>query len=318
MKKGVLFILLAVTLVLIVSSCQRVPQGETPTETSSAARIASSGTRGVEILPLPNFPPTTVYDQNELVAVLEVRNRGSHTIQPQSCFVQISGFDPNIIKGNFHIPRSCTDTLGGPLEGKNLYNAQGGINQLEFRSDDISLPPSVPFHETTLNYMSCYNYHTTASPTICVDPLFYQITSEQKSCTPRDVSGGGGQGGPVGVSYVNVDMVGSKAIFEITIRNFGSGKVLNPQTDIRTCGLGGLNKYSDMNKVAYNVQMLGGSLNDCKPHDGFVRLNNNQGKIICSYNIAGTSTYETPLIVDLDYNYIQSSKRSLRIIKTPS
>lgn len=314
MKKGFLLVLLISLLVL--TACGQVQQGETPRDTAAIAQVVRTGTQGVDLQLLDNFPPATIYDQHELVSLIEVRNRGNHPLKAQSCFVQITGFDPNIIKGGFHIPRSCADTIGGDLEGKSLYNVEGGLNQLEFRSPDISLPPGVFEYNPTLNILACYNYHTSANPSVCVDPVFYQISQEQKSCIPRDVSAGGGQGGPVGVSYVNVDMVGGKAIFEINIRNFGTGRVLSPATDIRTCGQGSVS-YQDFDRVQYNVQLLGGSINNCKPGDGFVRLNNNQGKIVCSFNIAGTTAYETPLLVDLDYSYVDSIKRPVRIIKTP-
>ena len=167
-----------------------------------------------------------------------------------------------------------------------------------------------------MNFLTCYNYHTTANPSVCVDPLFYQVTSEQKTCLPRDVSMGGGQGAPVGVSQVGVDMIGSRAVFEINIRNFGTGRVLSPDTDIRSCGQASI-EYTDLDKVRYSVQMTGGSLIDCKPRDGLVRLTNNGGKIVCSFDIPGTFAFETPLQIGLDYGYVQSFQKPIKIIKTP-
>ncbi len=315
MKKSVAYLILALTIVLLATSCTRVNQGERPLDTAAAARQVQTGTLGITID--PTLPTQALYDSNELFTVVEIRNQGSHSVKEQECFVQMTGFDPNIIKGDYSKARSCAEGIGGPLEGKSLYNIQGGLNQVEFNSPDIKLPDGVFDYNPRLNIVTCYNYQTRATPSVCIDPLFYQVTSEQKACIPVDVSGGGGQGGPVGVSFINVDMVGGRAIFEINIRNFGTGRVLDPLADIRQCGSGSFGT-KDFDKVAYNVKLAGGVVQNCKPHNNFVRLFNGQGKIICSFDIAGTAAYETPLQVELSYGYVDSLQRQLRIIRTPN
>ncbi len=314
-KKVVLVCLLLMSLFLLVSCKGRVAAGERPVDTTAALRLVQTGTEGIQVNVLPNYPPPLLYDQNELVALVEIKNRGNHNLEPQDCFLQITGFDPNIILGAFNVPRSCAENVG-TLEGKNVYNTEGGVNQLEFKSSTITLPESVFEYNPNLNFVACYNYVTTANPSVCVDPLFFQVTSEQKTCQPHDVGMAGGQGAPVGVSYVGVDMVGRKAIFEINVQNLAGGRVLSPYSDIRSCGQASL-EYTDLDKVGYEVQMSGGSLIDCKPKDGLVRLTNGQGKIVCQFDIPGASSFETPLRIKLNYNYVQSFLKPIRIIKTP-
>lgn len=316
-----MIVVLLVVFLFVLTACgPRVPAGDDPQDTAAALRRASTGTQGVQLNLFPDIPPTTIYDQNELVALLEVRNRGVHDLNQEDCWVQITGFDPNIITGGFGLPRSCGENVG-VLDGKDIYNQEGGFNQLEFYSSNVRLPDGVFEYSPNLNFVTCYNYQTRANPSVCIDPLLYQIAREQKACDyRRAIVTGGGQGGPVGVSNVNVDMIGgqgaSRAIFEINIRNFGNGRVLSPQTDIRSCGDAQL-RFTDFDRIAYSVSLSGGSLIDCKPLDGFVRLNNNNGKIICTFNINQASAFETPLLVELDYNYLESQQREIRIIKTP-
>lgn len=317
MKKSVskLVLVILISLFLLLVSCKPRPgAGDSPRDTAAALQQVKTGTQGVELQLLQDSPPSLLYDQNELIALVEVKNRGSHDLRAQDCFVQVAGFDPNIISGGFSSPRSCAEGLG-VLEGKNIYNTEGSTNVLEFESS-INLPFGVPDYSPTLNFLTCYNYHTLANPSVCVDPLFYQVSSEQKTCRPKDAVMGGGQGGPVGISYVGVDMVGGKAIFEINVRNLGSGRVLSPFANIQNCGQASI-EYKDLDKVAYNVEMTGGGKINCKPQDGFVRLVNGQGKIICSFNIPGAAAFETLLLVDLDYSYMDSQQKSVRIIKTP-
>lgn len=300
---------------LFLTSCKsRVAAGEKPIETAAALQMVKTGMQGVEMKLLQNTPPSIIYDQNELIAILEINNKGNYPLQAQDCFIQVTGFDPNILTGGLNMPRSCAENIG-TLDGKTVYNTEGGTNTVEFEST-VSLPLGVLDYSPTLNFLACYNYHTIASPVVCVDPLFYQVTSEQKSCITKDVVGmGGGQGGPVGVTYVGVDMIGNKAVFEINVRNMGPGRVLSPYADIQNCGQS--LEYKELDRVAYNVEMSGGGKINCKPLDGFVRLTNGQGKIICSFDIPGTSAFDTPLLIDLDYSYSQSFKKPVRIIQTP-
>jgi hypothetical protein len=303
------FILLA----LFLTSCGYKPEaGETPIETEAALRMVQSGTQGIDARFLPGYPPYSLYDTTEFVAIAEIWNKGNHDMELGECFVELIGYDQNIIRGVFS-RQSCSS--GAVFEGKKTYNLEGSFNQVEFKSTNVMLPFGVFDYPVNLNLVACYGYQTTANPLVCVENSLYTVTSEQKSCFVKDVSMGGGQGAPVGLSYVGVDMAGDKAIFEINVINYGSGRVLSPLSSLSNCP--NTLEYSDFDKVGYSVELSGGSLIDCKPRDGLVRLSNNQGKIICSFNIGSAQAYETPLMVRLDYNYMQSLLQPVKIIKTP-
>ncbi len=308
------FLVLLVSAFLITITACAPKAGQTPTDTVAALKQVQSGAQGVEVNLLANFPPPTLYDQDQLEMIVEVNNKGNDDLDASSCFVQVTGFDPSIIRGGLNIPRSCAERVGRLL-GKNIYNLAGDSNQLEFRSSSLFLPEGVFEYNPTLNIQTCYNYHTKASPQVCVDSALYQLASE-KVCTPQSVSTGGGQGAPVGVSYVGVNMVGARAIFEINVQNFGSGKVLSPYSDLQGCAQPSLD-ITDWDRVAYSVQFSGGSLINCNPAGGIIRLNNGAGKIICSFNVLGTGAFQSPLLINLDYNYLQSFKKSIKIVKTP-
>ncbi len=313
-KIGVSIVL---TLVLILTSCgSQVPGGDKPIDTATALNIVKTGTLGIQMRLLPNYPPPLIYDKTELVAMIDIDNKGNFPLVPEDCFIQITGYDPNIIKGGPNT-LSCATNNNGPLEGKTVYNLNGGTNQITFTFPDVSLPPGVFDYSPTLNFVACYHYHTTANPVVCVDPRFYQVTPQEKTCLPKAVSsGGGGQGAPVGISYVNVEMAAGKAIFEINVINYGTpGRVIARDTDLLNCGTSLSTQRTDLDKVYYSVSMVGKPI-DCKPY-GFIRLVNGQGKIVCSAPVDGTTAYETPLLIDLDYNYIQSFKQLVKIVRTP-
>src|SRR3989344_5116682 len=143
MKKSVFTLLLVILLTLFLVSCKPKPgAGETPLDTAAALEQVKTGTQGVELQFVQDSPPTLLYDQSDLIALVEVKNRGNHDLKAQDCFVHVTGFDRNIISGSFFGPRSCAE-CAGVLEGKNLYNTEGGSNVLEFESS-ISMPLGVP------------------------------------------------------------------------------------------------------------------------------------------------------------------------------
>lgn len=314
-RRGWSTILILTLTLLLITSCKG-GASEDPQDTAAALKAVQSGTQGVEARPIANFPPALLYDEQELNLIVEVFNRGSHDVEPQDCFVQVSGFDPNIIQGGLNVPRSCGDTLG-TLEGKNIYNTKGSFNQLEFQSSTINLPLGVNEYSPTLIFDTCYRYHTIATPTICIDPQTYNLVETQKACRAGSVSAGGGQGGPVGVGTIGVTMVGSRAVFDISVTAHGSGVVLSPSADIQNCAYNNWD-FKEINRVAYNVQMSGASLVDCKPNDGYVRLNSGQGKVICTFEVPNTGAYETPLIIDLDYGYKESFRQPVKIVHSPN
>jgi hypothetical protein len=315
--KKVYLVLMLVVITLFITSCgQNIGAGESPSDVSAALKEVQSGTQGVEIEILPNFPPDLIYDSSELIALVEVKNRGNYDLDPQECFIHITGFDKNIITGPFSNPAVCAGGID-TLEGKNIYNIQGGFNQLEFTSTNILLDDDVFEYNPTLNFLSCYKYETKASPQVCVDSGLYGVAPEQKTCKPSNVGLGGGQGAPVSVTRVGVNMVGSKAIFEIDVVNSGSGKVLSPGTDIRRCGDTTAFRHTDFDRVEFNVKLVGGSSTICKPTDGVVRLVNGRGKIICTSQIDAASAFETPLKISLGYNYMDSTQKKIKIIRTP-
>lgn len=316
MQKRLLQAIFLLSVVLLIAGCNS-SAGDSPQSTQAALQQARTGTEGVTTSLLQDLPPSLLYDENELVALVEVQNKGAFDLNPTACFVQVTGFDRNIIGGNFGAAQSC-GTNYGVLEGKNVFNLDGSFNQLEFRAPRVTLPRGVFEYKPTLNFLTCYQYETHTSAEVCIDPQSYQITSEQKACQPVDISMGGGQGGPVGVSSIGVEMTGSKAIFEITIRNFKpSARILSPNAYIRDCGQG-IFDFTDFDRVGYDVRISSGGRLRCTPTDAEVRLNNGVGKIICTYDISGPVAFETPLLIDLQYGVMDQFSKQITIIETPN
>lgn len=301
-----------ILLVLFIYGCQPgVRGGQNPQETSGLASYVRSGFQGLEMTFVGNLPPNSLYDFDELVIVNEIKNLGSYDIEADKCFLEMTGIDRNIIRNLQPSTRqSCGDVMG-----KNLFNSEGGLDQVEFQSQSIFLPAGVDKYSPTLVLSACYNYKTLANPQICVDPGFYQLTSEQKACQVGDVALAGGQGAPVSVNNIKVDMVGQKAIVQIDVSNAGKGRVISPRASLNQCPSN--MRYDDFDEVGFVVSLSGEFPEKCTPSDNLVRLTNNQGKIFCTFALGSTTAYETPLNIELNYKYLQSISKKIEIVRTP-
>lgn len=258
---------------------------------------------------LQDAPPRQIYDSADLVGVLELYNLGTYDINKNKCFVQFGGFDQNIVRG-VNARQVC-----GDLPGKSEFLVDGGYGTLEFKSSNILLPLDVDIYNPDVVATACYEYQTVASPQVCIDPAFFEVSREQRACEVRDFSVAGGQGAPVAVTFVDADMVRNRAIFKIDIQNVGGGRVVSPRVSLTQCLSGP--KYDEFDQVRYAVSLSSGTMISCSPQDFLVRMKDGRGKIVCTFDVGNTRAYETPLRVELNYNYMQSIQTPVEIIRTP-
>ena len=77
MKKSVGKLLLVLFIALFLISCKpRASAGETPLDTAAALQQVKTGTQGVELRLVQDSPPFILYDQSDLIALVEVNNKG--------------------------------------------------------------------------------------------------------------------------------------------------------------------------------------------------------------------------------------------------
>ena len=98
MKKRVYGVILVMVLLFLIS-CKGTAPGDKPLDTEAAIQRVQTGTEGVKLSLVQNYPPNLLYDQNEFLALVEVKNKGNFDLDQRDCFVQITGADPNIIRG---------------------------------------------------------------------------------------------------------------------------------------------------------------------------------------------------------------------------
>jgi len=280
-----------VFLVLLTWGCSR--------QTETGYTNFRSGSQGLSLRFLPYSPPSTIYDNDVVDFVIEIANKGAYDIRSGKLY--ITGFDRNIINiyENYFVFNA--------IEGKSEYNNQGEILIVDrYVGTRISLPGGVEEHNTPIEAIACYEYQTIASFPVCIDSD--PRTSKHDGCSVSDVSPGT-QGGPIAVSHVDVESGTGRMRLIITIRNVGSGDVI----DFNACPFG--YSYNEMDKIrSYDVDIQGIPL-DCQPDSGSLKLDDlGQARIYCqANNLPEDAAYITPVTVTLNYDYKNSASTSVKI-----
>lgn len=304
-KKRVMLLVLVILLVL--TGCNSITNKKSSQDgTGILVDDVYKGTQGVYMNFITDRPPSRIYDKQNAFLTVELLNKGAYETDGK---LFLTGYDPNIVRGVDNSKEF------GPLEGKTKYNLNGGFNRIDFESRSIDIPEGTDSYKPRFLVSMCYQYKTLANAQVCVDPKLYDINVEQKSCQVRDVSMGGGQGGPVAVSAVRVDTIQNKAIFKIEIVNSGKGKVARYEECPFEL------EWEDLDTVQYRVTLSGQAPEKpCSPQDK-VRLDSSgRATVFCTFRVPEEKTlsYQTLLRVELDYGYMDSIYKDVEIIKSPT
>ncbi|MBW2968992.1 hypothetical protein KY314_02655 [Candidatus Woesearchaeota archaeon] len=309
--KKILTILLVIA---FLTGCNSMPIGNQQTQETNQQDYRT-GNQGLRINFVTNAPPSRVFDTDEMNVLIEIENMGAYTTKSIADKIYLSGFDQSIITG---IP--TTGKTIPILEGKGPYVSRGMTDRVAFKAIPAMLKAkTIDKYPITLLATACYEYETIASGNICIDPDPYSISTQQKVCTPKDISTGGGQGGPIAVTNIEVEPSPGITRLKIDVQNVGGGEVFKPGIDaLQRCGpytseLG----FNTIDYVqVYDINLPGYSIiSSCRPLDqGYLRLINGQGTMYCEINTQGQSTYMTPLTIKLKYGYRNTIYKNIELL----
>ncbi|MBI4149048.1 hypothetical protein HY491_01245 [Candidatus Woesearchaeota archaeon] len=334
----------ALLALFIISGCQALGRQR---EASLVDTRFHQGTIGMQMQFVPGNPPTIVYDdpafdlrQPEMQVLLEVRNRGAFDVgkstenQPFGLgYVALSGYDQSIIR--YLQPATPNGIVSLAVEGKSRFNAEGGLQVLEFPPQDqiasiVELPEGVNTYRPRLQATACYQYETIAAPVVCVDPDPYREVID-KPCRVGGIAGSGrelvaavegiagGQGAPVTISNIQEEAQRNRVQFEISVSNTGGGKVVDwDSINSLSCPFG-LN-YQQLDNIQYEVRMVNPltGLEEslvCEPLQ--LKMYNNRAVLFCrtgsNFDFSGQTAYQTPLYVRLQYGYMDAVSKNIEV-----
>jgi len=307
MKKAVVILMI---LAILLSSCTMQQTGKEQITTTYR-----TGTQGIDLRFLPNLPPARLFDTEPFNSVIEIENRGAYRVGGPGDKVYLSGFDQSMITGILSWGEDMPS-----IEGRTQFVTQGSIDVISFKGSIAPLRPrNIDKYPVKLLATACYGYETIATAPICIDPDPYAPTTRAKICTPTPVSLGGGQGGPVAVTQIEVDSSPGRMRFKIHVQNVGGGEVFRQGAQYlqkcspHTAPLA----FDEIDYVELRDVAIGGvSIKPtCKPLDkNHIRLTNGKGVVFCEMMTRGQDAYSTPMVVTLDYGYRSSVFKDIEIV----
>lgn len=306
MKKIIVVFVLVILLILIYGCDQQNP--------TSSTENFRTGTAGLTISFISNNPPAKVYirssEINTVKVGLDLRNQGAADIKSGNLI--LSGYDPTII--------SWPSSQGLPaLEGRNAFNPVGGFASTEF-SGVVNTAALGEAYSPTIMATACYDYSTIAEMSVCIDPD--PFVTKPRACNPSNTISGSGQGGPVGISKVDVQPTQGRSIFQVFFKNFGKGDVFVSKQGTTKClpKGGGIDERAELNLVYVRKVKVGNKdiTGSCRgTQAGIVRLSDGVGFIYCTYDAAGSDAFQTVLSIEIGYSYRITATRSIQFVKLP-
>ncbi|MBW2992429.1 hypothetical protein KY345_04395 [Candidatus Woesearchaeota archaeon] len=326
MKKNVYLAIISVLLIgILVSGAKCEPLRKRPSEEVEEPSMLDlsqirQGTEGLDMEFVKNVPPDQVYDNDFLTVMVNVKNKGAESVY--DAWFYLGGFDRTIVPfdiGVEGIPLSETDAIEGYIPGKDELRGEEGEVVLTFGAQLRGLPGGTDVYEPNIILTACYNYKTIANPIVCIDPNPFGVYTASKVCQPRTVSETGGQGAPIAVTRVELVPSRGKIQFKIFVENKRDGKAISSDKGIDQCTMIEPIDYKYVNKIdSYNVWANGLSEIRCQPDPENLRLVDDKGVIVCSFDISpdDVPAYTTPLNIELEYNYMESTKpKKVKILR---
>ncbi len=338
-QTSVLIITILISLSVIACTSQQQTGGKN-------IQDVQTGISGLEMEFLKNTPPKVVYAQTEFPIMLKIKNSGTYTITDEKKAILSLGIERDYtssvkVETGGRIASSTDNEAEFTLEGKTPLNTKGDEEVIAYTLKASKIDPQSESHPSSVIASLCYPYQTKLAASVCIDPDPNNVRPIKKSCTVQDLSSSAGQGAPVAITKVEVQILPTssdkvKPQFIISVENKGKGEVTKVDSYSSACRKTSPTiTYKDFNalqmKATLSGQDLECSVREEEVPDGsesfegaqkFTRLSSKKGVARCAYPDAaekigrGAESYTAPFTITLDYGYAQSLTADYAIKKT--
>lgn len=294
-----------------------------------------TGTAGLEMEFLKNAPPKIVFEQTLFPVMLRVKNTGTYTLKDKKAVLSLGverDYTSSVnVEAGGRISRSNDNEAEFVLEGKTPLNPKGDEEVITYTVEAGKIDPQSESHPSIVLASLCYPYQTTLAASVCIDPDPNNVRPIKKSCAVQDLSYGSGQGAPVAITKVEVQMLPTasetvKPQFIVSVENKGKGEVTKFSAYDAACRkTTGTITYKDFNALDMEARLSGQKL-QCSLRDEavadesnpnpdpqqFARLSSGKGVVRCSYPddapaiSRAAESYTAPFTITLSYGYTQS------------
>lgn len=303
MKKTIMLM----ALILILAGCTGI---NFRTKETIKLPDIREGTQGIEIEYLAEMPPYEIFEGQMFEIGFELQNKGAEDVQNGLYTLGVNEqyvtmLDEKMNRFN--------------VKGKSVYAPLGEQQRISIKAQANQLSGQLTKQSTTIITNACYEYLTSATILECIDTQ--PLKKEKKVCTIQTIGKSGGQGGPIAVTNVEPKTMphtdSSKIIpgYVIQIANIGTGQAIETQSVYDVC-MGRSVGKDNYDIVKVNAVLSNDVLN-CEPAQ--ITLRQADNKIFCKLDKGISKTagnYQTPLTIDLEYGYMQTKPKTIRILES--
>lgn len=296
------------------------------------------GVNGLTLEFLKNTPPLRIFEKETFPVVIKVGNRGAFSLKENDKAILSLGVekdytaDVQLLAGG-KVQKMYGNAANFNLEGRSIINQKGEEEVISYNIKAGQVDPQSEFHASTIIATLCYPYQTILESTVCIDTDVSNIRPGKKVCKLQDLVFSNGQGAPVAVTKVEMQMLptqesqsqGSGSVkpqFLIFVENKGQGTVIRTESVNEFCTKSATT-HKDLN-IVYVEAFLSSEKLKCQleaakdtSYPGHIKLKDKKDIVWCSRDngIPAQDTYLTPLRIVLSYGYTQSISANYLIQK---
>lgn len=278
MKK---LLILLFTVAILLTSC--VPRPEV-----KPIIDYRTGTQGVELNFMQNYPPDEVSVGSEFGIIIELRNKGAASVERGR--ITIGGVDEEYIMFINDINNLYFD-----LDARSPIVPEGGYQVISIRAKSIALPPGMKEYSDIITATANYDYKTILITEACINPHIFEFGKAGALCELRE-SAFQGQGAPIAIKKIEPSIAlknGRLSLnYKIHIENVGDGTAEN---------------------IMIERALLSTSELDCEGKSYSFKAG--KATIKCSTEIPNRGeVYTAPLQINIKYEYRKSIDKPIKII----
>ncbi len=313
MNRKFIFIALSLSLLVLISACERGGDGVGGVPTTPFL----GGSTGLVIEFEEGSPPEEVTDGGtfDFNAIIKLRNDGEFDVEKNKVKVDLIGVlasDFGAMDDDLKNKEPADDLTARKLDSEgNVIEGVTTFVIFPSETETFNFPGSLSGNqEFTFRADVCYLYQTKAVATICALRDLINV-DDDSICDPSESKTAHSSGAPVHVANFRQSVLGKDKIgFSFDVMHRGNGMIYKSGSDDASdasCPKDSRERRSKQNRVKVTVDTgLSGLL--CSSLDGGttgqVILVSGKRSITCTQGLdPGRNDFEKPIEVVLDYNY---------------
>lgn len=261
-------------------------------QTTSGKAFAFTGSNGLLIEFDKDAPPSTNFVNEPIELIIKLTNRGAKELSAGEVRAKLKGVAAT------EIFKPTTTEAGNEEE---LLIAELDPTVSEIKLGTITYSPEKMFsaeYKPEIEVEICFPYSTN------VNTNNFWVSDKQEDLTKGSITSSDNSDAPVHITNLEEFKATDKVRLEFTVENVGKGKVVNEcfskeETDETV-------KVNILEPNA-NCETLGGS------SSGEVKLINGKKVVRCNVDAPKGESYQTPLVIELEYNYGVSLSKTITI-----